>query len=171
GPDYRDAHAIARLPQAVSTGFDLAERRFLGTGQVVEVANEGRERRHIGVDRLCAEDERHMTAMDLRHVHTTDRPDDVALGPQTGQDAHHVAALLQLHVINTDVRGHLEARADGEVDVRVILGNLDDRLLELETMPHDEIVALLGIVDERRLDVYRVVDLDRQRVVEVTSDV
>src|SRR5690606_24353032 len=95
--------------------------------------------------------------VNLGHVHAADRANYVAFGAQPGEDAHQVAALLQPHVIHGDVRRELGPGAYREICAGVVRRDLDDRFLELEARADDEVIALLGIVDQRGLDVHRVV--------------
>jgi hypothetical protein len=97
----------------------------------------------LRIDRLHAQHEAPVVAGGISAVHGTDKANSVLFGGHACDEAGEVACLLALGHVGEDVFGSdLGAGAEGEGDVRVLLGHFEHQVLVLGAVADDDVVSL-----------------------------
>ncbi len=119
----------------------------------------GRIRIHLARrDRERVDAHPHLGDRDRAHIGQL-----VALGHHPRDGAAHRAALVELRVVERQVRQALIARRPLELHVRELPGHLQHGIAEAEARPIDQLVPLLGQLTEHALAVRALGDIGHHR--------
>lgn len=109
----------------------------------------------LGVDRMHAEDEAAVVAPRRRRPGRRS-PDDILFRRHARDQAGEIAGLLALRHVGEDVLGaYLRAGAEGEGDLRVLLGHFEHQVLVLCAVSDDDVVPLGDVLKDRGTGVDR----------------
>ena len=146
------------MPDHIHAGIIHTDSGLIGAGGVVPVSGVDFLDLNIGIDGFGAGLEALVAASDLGAFAAADDADLIALSSQSRDDAHQVAAGLQLHIVAGGVLLNAHAAAQQEVYVRILLRHGVHGFAELVAVADDHIVAVIGILAQSRIDVSDFID-------------